>query len=479
MKNFLTTITPLVCLIVIPAWSCGKKQYRDENETLQLNLDATAASISILPPNDLERSYSSYQLLWQEEDDQSVPPRSLTTAASKKIALMLSPLRYRFTVNLMDDGRIIASSQWGKCQSQTQIFALTAGRNNLPLILCTDDGKAGLLENPVAAPSHEAASSTTTTSTTLIPKDQQFGFNLSTVEEESEEHNSDDAELRLQDDSAPLAEVLAFGDSGTGDANQKKVADAMLNFCHAHHCDYGVMLGDNIYEDGVVSPDDPQFKTKFEDMYRPLGIPFYLALGNHDVRNHTKGIQGQIAYSNISPIWRMPDRFYSAREGEIEYFALDTNTFSDDPTQISWLKDGLKKSDATWKVVFAHHPMYSVGDHALGDMIEGFPMKRLRKKLGPILCDYGADMFLTGHEHHMEVNLSECGVLHVLSGASAKMRNTSWWLKKFHKDRRLYSLGNTLGFAHLSFFEHEALLRLVDSEGALLFQTLVPKREKG
>jgi hypothetical protein len=251
----------------------------------------------------------------------------------------------------------------------------------------------------------------------------------------------------------------------------------MENFCQRQGCDYGVMLGDNIYEDGVTSPDDPQFKTKFEDMYSPLGIPFYVTLGNHDIRSHREGIQGQIAYSNRSAIWRMPDRYYSVREDEIEYFVLDTNTFRKDSAQIDWLKDALRHSDATWKIVMGHHPLYSVGMHGLGDMIEGFPMKRLRKVLDPILCKEGADMYFAGHDHHLEVNISKCGVLHLLSGAAAKARQTSWWLRQFHKKNRLFSIGETLGFAHLSFYRSQALLRIMDEEGKMLFQRMIEHRK--
>ena len=43
-----------------------------------------------------------------------------------------------------------------------------------------------------------------------------------------------------------------------------------------------VLLGDNFYEDGVASVDDPQWQTKFEDPYANIDLPFYAVLGNHD-----------------------------------------------------------------------------------------------------------------------------------------------------------------------------------------------------
>ncbi len=47
-------------------------------------------------------------------------------------------------------------------------------------------------------------------------------------------------------------------------------------------CDFVVGLGDNIYESGVTSVDDPQFEEKFELPFEPVDLPFYLVLGNHD-----------------------------------------------------------------------------------------------------------------------------------------------------------------------------------------------------
>lgn len=455
--------------------SCGQKSY--DPEALRYNLTATDAVIKLLPPNDIGVTYSKHQIQWVLENQLGVEaPNSITVAADKEITLMLNPERYHFVYNLFHEGKMVASSDWGKCHAHQKVYPLALGANSIPLVICAGENKAGLVENraaldtPRLAPTH-----------TLIPKTDNSGFDLTQVESDDEEINDNGDASRVEnllasDDAVHLADVLVFGDSGTGSEAQYKMARTMQDFCAANSCNYGVMLGDNIYENGVSSPDDPQFKTKFEDAYRPLGIPFYVALGNHDYHNHSKGIQAQIAYSNISDIWVMKDRYFNVRLGDIEYFILDTNTFSVDKTQITWLKESMKASDARWKVVTGHHPMYSVGAHAMSDPIEGFPIERLRKTLEPIMCKNGGDMYLSGHDHHLEVNVSKCGVVNILSGAAAKTRETFWWPKLFNKKLRLYSLGNTLGFAHLSFFEDQAHLRMLDAEGKVLFEKVFGNR---
>ncbi len=471
--------TGLAVLFLILLWSCGERS--SQPKALAINLTATDAAFNFLPPNDIGIPYSEHRVEWQLTNEKTAKVNSITAASDKEIALKLNPTSYRVYVSLLGEGgQVLASSRFAQCQNQQHEFELVSGANTLPVVVCTNDGNhVGLVENRA----HLSAPPSATTHS-VVPKVgvDNFGFNLAPNNEHdsAEERNSEasDEALGLSDNDLPaLAKVLAFGDSGTGGDDQKKVAAAMQRFCKDEGCNYGVMLGDNIYEAGVSSPDDPQFKSKFEDIYRPLGIPFYLALGNHDEMNHAAGIQGQIGYSNISPIWHMPDRYYKVRLGEVEYFVIDTNTFSADDEQIAWLKSSLSASTASWKVVFGHHPMYTVGAHGMMELIEGFPIKHLRKVLDPLLCQLGADLYLSGHDHHLEVNQSKCGVVNVLSGAAAKTRETYAWLKLFNKKIRLYSIGNTLGFAHLSFYPQQVLLKMVDANGEVLFQKSFANRK--
>jgi len=86
-------------------------------------------------------------------------------------------------------------------------------------------------------------------------------------------------------DPDPFISFLAVGDWGRDGAfHQAEVAARMGETATALYADFVISVGDNFYEDGVASVDDPKWKTSFEDVYTApsLQIPWYVALGNHD-----------------------------------------------------------------------------------------------------------------------------------------------------------------------------------------------------
>src|SRR5687767_13049132 len=67
--------------------------------------------------------------------------------------------------------------------------------------------------------------------------------------------------------SADSLTFLVFGDSGTGEPEQHKVASGMRRICEAEGCDFALGLGDNIYDEGVVSVRDAVLDDGFELPY--------------------------------------------------------------------------------------------------------------------------------------------------------------------------------------------------------------------
>jgi hypothetical protein len=238
----------------------------------------------------------------------------------------------------------------------------------------------------------------------------------------------------------PRARVrfLVLGDGGTGDAHQKKVAAVMHQVCAARGCDFVLYLGDNIYEDGVTGPTDEQFRTKFEEPYADLDLPFYVALGNHDYGS--LGINlfpedaksaAQVEYSAHSAKWNMPHYYYTFREGPVAFFALDTNAILIDlfrplAEQKAWLDAELSKSDAPWKIVFGHHPYISNGEHGnAGDYrgavdVELHDGAILKAFIEESVCGK-ADVYFSGHDHDREWLQPTCGTSFIVSGAAAKL----------------------------------------------------------
>ena len=60
-----------------------------------------------------------------------------------------------------------------------------------------------------------------------------------------------------------------------------------------------------------------------------------------------------------------------------------------------WLEDTLASSDADYVILVAHHPSYSTGDY-FGNIVT-------RNYTDALLEDFDVDVFLTGHDHNMQV----------------------------------------------------------------------------
>jgi len=214
----------------------------------------------------------------------------------------------------------------------------------------------------------------------------------------------------LKAEDQPLR-VLAFGDFGNGSKEQRQVAAAMLKFHRQTPFDFAVTLGDNFYSIGMESLADPRWKTWWDELYDPLGIKFYATLGNHDW-GHADSPAAEILYAKQSPSWRMPAPYYTFTAGPVQFFAMDTNEVSE--AQLMWLKDELSKSRARWKLVYGHHPIYSVGAHQ--------DNAGLIRRLLPVLKGR-ADVYLAGHDHDLQHLKAEDGVhFFVAGGGGAGLR---------------------------------------------------------
>src|SRR5438034_7407491 len=155
------------------------------------------------------------------------------------------------------------------------------------------------------------------------------------------------AELKLPLKSKSVRFAI-IGDSGTGDRVQSEVAREMLSCREKFPFDFVLMLGDNIY--GGKSPAD--YKRKFEEPYKPLldaGVKFFASLGNHDDPNCRL----------YKPFNMDGKRFYSFKKDNVLFLALDSNYM--DRQQLDWLQSELHGSNATWKICYFHHPLYSHG----------------------------------------------------------------------------------------------------------------------
>lgn len=78
--------------------------------------------------------------------------------------------------------------------------------------------------------------------------------------------------------------------------------------------------------------------------------------------------------------------------GNVQFFLLDSNRYPINlRSQREWLEEKLSKSVAKWKVVVAHHPMYSIRGK-FNNLVQ-------RAMFDDLIQNYGVDVVLQGHEH--------------------------------------------------------------------------------
>uniref|UniRef100_A0A0K0EFI5 Tartrate-resistant acid phosphatase type 5 n=1 Tax=Strongyloides stercoralis TaxID=6248 RepID=A0A0K0EFI5_STRER len=231
---------------------------------------------------------------------------------------------------------------------------------------------------------------------------------------------------------------------------QRKVANAMNEFCIDKNYTFVINTGDNIYFNGVEHIFDTRFEDTFEYVYDKdyLKMPFYMTFGNHDYLGNT---EAQINYTNHSSKWTLPNYYYTINyklknNTTIKFVMIDTiqlcgNTIDVDGSSIiSWLKSShhdpsgppdvslankqwewivneLENSRDNYLFVVGHYPVYSISEHG--------PTKCLIDKLDPLLRMYNVTAYFAGHDHNLQDLLvhdeeSNTYMSYVVSGAGSR-----------------------------------------------------------
>ncbi len=268
---------------------------------------------------------------------------------------------------------------------------------------------------------------------------------------------------------------LVIGDWGRyGTIGQQETADQM-----AHQSpDFIISTGDNFYDEGVESLDDPHWQASFESVYHhsSLQIPWYISVGNHD---YGGSIRAQIDYSLISSRWNLPSHYYSFRQlldqEEVLFLVTDTSPFIQEYCkvgksaimeqnkyrQLEWLESELAQSTAKWKIVVGHHPAYSSSPfHGDADeLIDAFV---------PLFKRYQVDLYLSGHEHDLQLHKPLGSTYYLVSGAGSEVRETgSYDITRFS--------ASCNGFALINLNDNTLTIQFVDKHGTTLHREKVVK----
>jgi predicted phosphodiesterase len=266
---------------------------------------------------------------------------------------------------------------------------------------------------------------------------------------------------------------LVVGDWGTGASFQKRVAAQMCMKASKEKPAFILSTGDNIYNSGVSSADDPQWKTKFEDIYScsELALPWYAVLGNHD---HRGSFQAEIDYHKKNPRWNMPDRYYrvgmAVQDGTaVDIFAIDTDPLNLNDTAFTakqnvWLRGELRASKARWKIVVGHHMIRSHGGY--GDQ------EYMIRAIKPLLDEYSVDLYINGHDHDLQYLKSpEDRFYCLISGGGGEARNTAYGANT------IFAATNG-GFHYIAVSQSRVYIEFVDIDGKTTFATNISKTAK-
>ena len=204
------------------------------------------------------------------------------------------------------------------------------------------------------------------------------------------------------DPNAPIT-FVAFGDSRTNWNTWRTVAQAVL----VSDPMFTLHTGDLITTGEVQSQWDIWFDYGEPLMSRKVLMP---CLGNHE--ENTPKYFEQFALPD-------PRQWYSFDYGNAHFIALTTE-YSMTGEQLEWLEEDLASTDAMWKFVFYHKPMYSSGSHG--------PTISVQNAWRDIFDKYHIDMVFNGHDHIYErsyplfagevVNSSDEGTIHIVTGGA-------------------------------------------------------------
>ena len=228
----------------------------------------------------------------------------------------------------------------------------------------------------------------------------------------------------------PFTRFAVMGDFGAGTSQQAAIAYRIAE----KKPQFVLTTGDNVYDNGL----EEEYRKNFFPYYLPQGsepskgaslmntIPFYMVLGNHDVRIDSLNKEpGSLAYfyfndlplnapttslsvpihgdkkliktfkKNTKP--RFPGMAnFSFDYGNVHITCLDANEYANplDPLLVDWLKQDIGQSKADWKIVAFHQPGFNSSKAHYNEQV--------MRLLSPLFEKLKVNLVLAGHVHNYQ-----------------------------------------------------------------------------
>jgi hypothetical protein len=203
--------------------------------------------------------------------------------------------------------------------------------------------------------------------------------------------------------------MAVMGDTGSGEPRQFDVAARLAT--EDPLPDAVMIVGDVIYPHGEDAGYDPQFFAP----YRPLlsAIPFYAALGNHDLETATGApLLAVFTLPPNCPSSLAPESAYWMERAGVLTVVHNTNlpaaTLRD--VALPW-QATVARRPAVFRLAVLHHPPFASGPNS-----QNPPTATIRSLFPPALSASGFDLALSGHEHFYERTRPIGGVVYVTTG---------------------------------------------------------------
>jgi tartrate-resistant acid phosphatase type 5 len=205
-------------------------------------------------------------------------------------------------------------------------------------------------------------------------------------------------------------------------------------------------------------------------------------LGNHDYGSNP---DAQVEYSKISSRWSMPSRYYSRQftvgADTILFAFIDTDPIVRElrgvqhdsikypaggvDQQRQWLESLLSSSKAKWKMVVGHHPLYTGGWRKTAT-----DTKNLKGYMEPLFDKHNVDVYICGHEHHLEY-VKPVGKTHyIISGAASETRPVG-----LHPEGGKFAASKQ-GFATFSVTGDTLLVQFIDHKDKIINESVILKQ---
>lgn len=255
---------------------------------------------------------------------------------------------------------------------------------------------------------------------------------------------------------APKSAVLRLAVTGDTGKGADTVAAGIARLHAQKPFDAILLTGDNFYPCGVTSETDPRWSLV--TALTRVGPPVFPVLGNHDSCGKADP-DAQIRATGVVPNWLFPARQYTVRSPIADFAFLDTTPYARNASRDAdpFLRGAFTGSKARWRVVVGHHPVISSGWHGY------FPRDEVgrMRELIPALRESRADLYICGHDHHLE--LLRGRMTHLVSGAGSapirpvKLRLSTVYPQEISREQ--------IGFAVVELDAKKIRVRFYDAKG--------------